>query len=82
MSIRTTLVLGTAAITSLATASTSAGSTRSIADWNKDGAVTVTDYIAFNRDFQAGNADLNRDGETNVQDFVLFIKAFNEDFGL
>ncbi|MEM1165726.1 MAG: GC-type dockerin domain-anchored protein [Planctomycetota bacterium] len=48
----------------------------SIADWNRDGEVTVVDFVLFNNDFQAGDADVNGDGETTVADFVVFINEF------
>jgi hypothetical protein len=49
------------------------------ADVDGDGTLTVLDYVAFERQFNAGDptADLDRDGELTIFDFLAFQAAFD-----
>jgi len=51
-----------------------------IADWDRDGLVTVNDYFAFLTDFFNANADVTLDGLTTVEDYFVFISVFFEAF--
>jgi hypothetical protein len=47
-------------------------------DFNGDGQVNVSDFLAFLQAFAAGDAraDFTQDGQVNVSDFLAFLQAF------
>ena len=51
-----------------------------VADWDRDGLVTVGDYFAYLGDFFAGNGDVTLDGLTTVEDYFVFLGRFFDAF--
>lgn len=45
-------------------------------DWNRDGVVDSTDFVAFLTSFLDQSADVDGDGSTDSSDFFMFINAF------
>jgi glucose/arabinose dehydrogenase len=46
------------------------------ADWDFDGSVRITDFLAFLSDYAQGRADVTGDQRTDMEDFIEFLRLY------